>query len=84
MPLYGHAAYLYTILLLNNYGHSNVEFLPDSWSRTWPVRLLCTPTQHTLHHIHQTGNFGLVFRFWDRIFRSDLKGEQLKIQIVKS
>jgi sterol desaturase/sphingolipid hydroxylase (fatty acid hydroxylase superfamily) len=73
MPAQGQIAYLYTILVLNTYGHCNVELLPKALVQSWPLKYISTPTSHSLHHIHQNGNFGLVFVLSDRFLGTEIR-----------
>jgi Delta7-sterol 5-desaturase len=37
-----------------------------------PLRFLTTSTYHALHHTKYQGNYGLHFRFWDRLMGTEL------------
>jgi sterol desaturase/sphingolipid hydroxylase (fatty acid hydroxylase superfamily) len=57
---------LSTLFIVN--GHLGVDALPKSW-RTLPLlRSLNRATDHSAHHREFNVNFGLFFKFWDRIF----------------
>eukprot|EP00250_Pteridium_aquilinum_P008052 c17630_g1_i1 orf=480-2333(+) len=67
---------LYVYLLLFEFlralGHSNVEVMPLSLFRTFPLLkyLLYTPSYHSLHHIHQDSNFCLFMPLYDYLGRT--------------
>ncbi len=54
----------------NVMGHAGIEVHPAGMNRSW-LRWNNTTTHHDLHH--QTGryNFGLYFRWWDRIMGTE-------------
>lgn len=55
--------------------HCGWEMWPDRWVRSGPGAQLITATHHSRHHTHIKSNFGLYFRFWDRIFGTDAMPE---------
>ena len=55
--------------------HCGWEMWPDRWVRSGPGAQLITATHHSRHHTHMKTNFGLYFRFWDRIFGTDAMPE---------
>jgi Delta7-sterol 5-desaturase len=59
--------------LFNNVmSHSGYEFFPRGLLRVPLVRWINTSTYHNMHHTSFRGNFGLMFRFWDRMFGTEL------------
>jgi lathosterol oxidase len=52
--------------------HSGYEIFPRWWLRGWPGRHLITAAHHDLHHKHFSCNYGLYFRFWDKLMRTDI------------
>ena len=51
--------------------HAGAEVLPG-WLVRGPIgRWLISATHHSLHHGHYDSNFGLYFRFWDRLMGTD-------------
>jgi sterol desaturase/sphingolipid hydroxylase (fatty acid hydroxylase superfamily) len=64
---------LHAVGLLNNVmSHSGYEFLPRWLLRVPLLRWINTSTYHNLHHTSSKGNYALMFRFWDRIFGTEL------------
>lgn len=57
-------------IVRNVMGHAGIEVHPAGMNRSW-LRWNNTTTHHDLHH--QTGrhNFGLYFRWWDRIMGTE-------------
>jgi sterol desaturase/sphingolipid hydroxylase (fatty acid hydroxylase superfamily) len=59
--------------LANNVmSHLGYEFLPRWILRVPLLRWINTSTFHNLHHTSFNGNYGLMFRFWDRLFGTEL------------
>lgn len=54
------------------FNHSGWEVFPKWWLRAWPGRHLITAAHHDLHHKNPRVNFGLYFRFWDRLMGTDV------------
>jgi Delta7-sterol 5-desaturase len=54
-------------ITFNVFGHSGYEIFPRWFLRTWPGKLLNTPTHHAMHHETVRANFGLYFNVWDRL-----------------
>ncbi|XOV86745.1 MAG: sterol desaturase family protein [Pseudomonadota bacterium] len=52
--------------------HSGYEVLPKWWLRGWPGRHLITAAHHDLHHKKFNRNYGLYFRFWDKVMGTDV------------
>jgi len=61
--------------LLNNVNsHLGYEFLPRWWIKVPPFAWSSSATYHNLHHQKFRGNYGLFFRFWDRLLGTELPG----------
>jgi ring-1,2-phenylacetyl-CoA epoxidase subunit PaaE len=59
--------------MLNNLkSHLGYELFPQFF-RIPPFNLLVTATNHSLHHTQYNGNYGLFFRFWDIVCKTELK-----------
>ena len=60
--------------LANNVmSHLGHEFLPRWLLRVPFLRWINTSTFHNLHHTSQKGNYGLMFRFWDRLLGTEFR-----------
>jgi Delta7-sterol 5-desaturase len=55
--------------------HCGWEMWPDRWVRSGPGSQLITATHHSRHHTHMKTNYGLYFRFWDRLCGTDAMPE---------
>lgn len=63
---------LLTIMTMNAvFNHAGWEIYPARWMRGWFGRVMITATHHNLHHTRFTGNYGLYFRFWDKVMGTD-------------
>ena len=51
--------------------HAGYEILPDSWVRGFVGEHWVSATHHNLHHQNYRSNFGLYFRFWDKLMGTD-------------
>jgi lathosterol oxidase len=72
-PLHRYAIVLFTVssFLINVYGHLGYEIAPKWFRHTWLFEAFNTSVHHNLHHSKFKGNYGLYFRFWDRIMRTE-------------
>jgi Delta7-sterol 5-desaturase len=52
--------------------HTGYEVYPHSWMRGFWSKHWITPTHHTLHHHKFNCNYGLYFRFWDKLMNTDV------------
>jgi sterol desaturase/sphingolipid hydroxylase (fatty acid hydroxylase superfamily) len=58
------------------FNHCGWEVFPDWMVLRGPIAAnLITATHHNAHHTHFDRNFGLYFRFWDRVMGTDLAPE---------
>lgn len=76
VPMYAPAfGLVQAIGLANNVmSHLGYELLPRWILRVPGLRWMNSATFHSLHHTRFTGNYGLFFRFWDRVFGTELPG----------
>jgi sterol desaturase/sphingolipid hydroxylase (fatty acid hydroxylase superfamily) len=58
-----------TIMGVTN--HMGWEMFPARWVRGWFGRHMISASHHEAHHRHYTCNYGLYFRFWDRVCGTD-------------
>jgi sterol desaturase/sphingolipid hydroxylase (fatty acid hydroxylase superfamily) len=56
---------------INVYGHLGYEIAPKWFRRTWLFEVLNTSVHHNLHHHKFKGNYGLYFRIWDRLLKTE-------------
>jgi sterol desaturase/sphingolipid hydroxylase (fatty acid hydroxylase superfamily) len=64
---------MHAIGLANNVmSHLGYEFLPRWILRVPVLRWMNTSTFHNLHHTTSRGNYGLMFRLWDRLLGTEL------------
>ena len=68
LPIYAPVLLLVQIwgTLDNIKAHLGYELYPAWWHRSW-LRFLTTSTHHNMHHSKFNGNYGVHFRFWDKI-----------------
>ncbi len=73
VPLHvGAALSLLTIMTFASVlNHVGWEVFPDKWIRGLFGRHLITATHHNVHHHDYDVNFGLYFRFWDKVMATD-------------
>lgn len=58
-------------LFINVYGHLGFEIMPLWVRKTWLFELINSSVHHNLHHSKFKGNYGLYFRFWDRLMGTE-------------
>jgi Delta7-sterol 5-desaturase len=64
---------LHGVGLANNVmSHLGYELLPRWLLRVPLLRWMNTSTFHNMHHTSPRGNYGLMFRFWDRMLGTEL------------
>jgi Delta7-sterol 5-desaturase len=59
-------------LLDNLKSHLGYEFYPSWFNKSW-LRFLTSSTHHNMHHSKFNGNYGVHFRFWDKLFGTEFK-----------
>jgi Delta7-sterol 5-desaturase len=65
--------------------HLGYELYPSWWNKTW-LRFFTTSTHHNMHHSKFNGNYGVHFRFWDKLMGTefaDYEAEYDGIQVRK-
>jgi Delta7-sterol 5-desaturase len=64
---------LLTIMTLNAVlNHAGWEVYPRRWINSgWFGKVMITASHHNLHHTKFVGNYGLYFRFWDKVLGTD-------------
>lgn len=73
LPLHPIVIVLYGAITfsLNVYGHLGFEIVPKWFRKSWLFEVLNTSVHHNLHHSKFHGNYGLFFRTWDRIMKTE-------------
>lgn len=56
---------------INVYGHLGYEIAPRWFRHSLLFEILNTSTHHNIHHARFKGNYGLYFRFWDRLMKTE-------------
>jgi len=62
----------------NLMSHLGYEFLPRRLLRMPLLKWMNTATFHSMHHTSFHGNYGLMFRFWDRMLGTELDSYEQK------
>lgn len=73
IPIHLYSFLLFTIIIfiINVYGHLGYEIAPKWLRRTVLFEILNTSVHHNLHHSTFNSNYGLYFRFWDRLMGTE-------------
>ncbi len=73
LPLHvGVALFVLMLMTVNAvFNHAGWEVYPESWVKGWWGRHIITASHHNLHHTKFKGNYGLYFRFWDKVCGTD-------------
>ena len=73
LPLHPIAILLFNVaaFMINVYGHLGYETAPKQFRNTFLFEIFNTSVHHNLHHSRFHGNYGLYFRFWDRVMKTE-------------
>jgi sterol desaturase/sphingolipid hydroxylase (fatty acid hydroxylase superfamily) len=73
MPLHPLVFVLFTIigLIINVYGHLGYEIAPRFLRKSFLFEIISTSVYHNMHHHKFNGNYGLYFRIWDRLLKTE-------------
>jgi len=73
IPMHPFALILYGMLsfIMNVYGHLGYEIAPKWFRHSFLFEIINTSTHHNIHHAKFKGNYGLYFRIWDRIMKTE-------------
>lgn len=84
IPVYAPALALIQVvgLLDNVKSHLGYEFYPAGLNRS-PFRWFTSSTYHNMHHTKFTGNYGVHFRFWDKLLGTELPNYESEYDRVK-
>lgn len=69
-------------LLINVYGHLGYEIFPKKITKTFLFKIINTSVHHNMHHRNIKGNYGLYFRFWDKLMGTEFKDYEKKFNEV--
>ncbi len=85
IPIYAPAlgAFQFWSLLNNIKAHLGYELYPANFNQSW-LRFLTSSTHHNIHHSKFKGNYGLHFRFWDRICDTEFKDYEIIFSQVQT
>jgi sterol desaturase/sphingolipid hydroxylase (fatty acid hydroxylase superfamily) len=65
------AAVMLVATIMGVTNHMGWEMFPKSWVAGWFGRHFISASHHEAHHRHYTCNYGLYFRFWDKVCGTD-------------
>jgi lathosterol oxidase len=73
LPMHPIAILLFIVtgFIINVYGHLGYEIMPRSLRHSFLFEIINTSVHHNLHHSKFKGNYGLYFRFWDRLLKTE-------------
>lgn len=73
IPMHIGIVFLFTfiVFIFNVYGHLGYEIAPKWFRNSFLFEVMVTSTHHNLHHEKFKGNYGLYFRFWDRLMKTE-------------
>ena len=60
-----------TSFIINVYGHLGFEVAPKWFRNSFLFEIVNTSVHHNLHHKKFKGNYGLYFRVWDRLMKTE-------------
>lgn len=66
-----YTVFLLHMLIWNAVGHCGHEVFPHAFATNSLYRWNTTVTHHDLHHSQPKWNFGLYFRWWDRLMKTE-------------
>ncbi len=69
-------------LLDNIKSHLGYEFYPAWWNKSI-LGGLTSSTYHNMHHAKFKGNYGVHFRFWDRLMKTEFKDYETEFTKIK-
>jgi sterol desaturase/sphingolipid hydroxylase (fatty acid hydroxylase superfamily) len=69
--LYGVVFLLIFMTYASVANHAGWEIVPSGWLRGRFGREVITASHHNVHHTDYKANFGLYFRFWDKVCGTD-------------
>jgi len=76
--------FFFVMIVYNVYGHLGWELYPKGFSKHPIGKWINTSLSHNQHHQYFTGNYGLYFLWWDRLFGTIRSDYDTKFEEVKS
>lgn len=74
--------FIWHMMIRNAVGHSGYEVFPRGWTKRPLTSWITAVSHHELHHEKGTGNFGLYFTFWDRVFDTERADYESRFDLV--
>jgi len=73
IPMHPIAIILFVFIgfTINVYGHLGYEIAPKWLRHSFLFEMMNTSTHHNMHHAKFKENYGLYFRFWDRLMKTE-------------
>jgi sterol desaturase/sphingolipid hydroxylase (fatty acid hydroxylase superfamily) len=73
LPMHLLAILLFVVIgfVINVYGHLGYEIMPRWVRHTFLFEVINTSVHHNMHHSKFKGNYGLYFRVWDRLCKTE-------------
>lgn len=73
MPMHAIGILWFTMVafMINVYGHLGYEIMPKGLRKSYLFEVINTSVHHNLHHSKFKGNYGLYFRWWDRMMGTE-------------
>jgi sterol desaturase/sphingolipid hydroxylase (fatty acid hydroxylase superfamily) len=64
---------LFTMIsfIINVYGHLGYEIAPRWFRNSFLFQVTVSSVYHNMHHSKFNGNYGLYFRFWDKLMKTE-------------
>jgi lathosterol oxidase len=64
-------SFVVVAFMINVYGHLGYEIMPKWFRHSWLFEISNSSVYHNLHHSKFKGNYGLYFRVWDRMMKTE-------------
>jgi sterol desaturase/sphingolipid hydroxylase (fatty acid hydroxylase superfamily) len=84
-PIYAPVLMLVQVwgLLDNIKAHLGFELYPAKLNKSW-FRFLTSSTHHNMHHSKFDGNYGVHFRFWDKLLGTEFKDYEAQFDEIQA
>jgi Delta7-sterol 5-desaturase len=70
-------------MIENVKSHLGYEFFPSNFNKSW-LRFLTTSTHHNMHHQKFKGNYGIHFRIWDKLLKTEFEDYEQEYQNIQT